>query len=44
MKVYYDRDAELELLKGKPGQDDLRQIIALASAWTANQSHPRHII
>ncbi|MFX4084235.1 hypothetical protein ACKU27_03935 [Sphingobium yanoikuyae] len=25
----------LELLKGKPGQDDLRQIIALAAAWTA---------
>lgn len=25
----------LELLKGKPGQDDLRQIIALTSAWTA---------
>jgi hypothetical protein len=25
----------LELLKGKPGQNDLRQIIALASAWTA---------
>lgn len=25
----------LDLLKGRPGQDDLRQIIALASAWTA---------
>ena len=25
----------LDLLKGKPGQDQLRQFVALASAWTA---------
>lgn len=29
-----DNQTLLELLKGKPGQEELRQIIALASAWT----------